>query len=132
VLCTRPEKEFLYRRRDMSFDDYLRLSHHPPAVRNWVRVHIEGFNAARAESISASSLARDNEAAGKIEGDRTFRIIGGYDSVVTSLLRSIPDCQSVLWLNSVVKKVTWRAPFVCMTNPRWIANPPCCTVASSS
>jgi monoamine oxidase len=96
------------RRKDESFEDYLRRCRQPAAVKNWARVHIEGFNAARADLISVTSLTEDSEAADKIEGDRTFRIPAGYDSIPISLLQSIPDYQSVVHLNSIVERVHWR------------------------
>ena len=43
------------RRKDESFDDYLRKSHRRAAVKNWARIHIEGFNAASSEQVSPHS-----------------------------------------------------------------------------
>ncbi len=96
------------RRQDESFDQYLSRSRQSSSAKNWARIHIEGFNAARSRLISAASLIQDSEAADKIEGNRSFRILNGYDSLVTHLLQSIPDHQSVVHLNRVVKTVRWR------------------------
>jgi monoamine oxidase len=96
-----------HKRTDESFEDFLHRSHQRPEVRRWASVHVEGFNAARKELISAASLRQDNQAAGKIDGDRTFRILNGYDSLVTFLLRSIPHWQSVVQLNSIVERIQW-------------------------
>jgi monoamine oxidase len=100
------------RRKDESFEEYLRRSRQPADVKNWSRIHIEGFNAARSESISAASLIQDAEAAEKIDGDRSFRVLNGYDSIPISLLRSIPEYQLVVQLNSMVERVTWRRGLV--------------------
>ena len=100
------------RHEDESFEDYLRRSRQRPDVKNWARAYIEGFNAARKELISVASLRQDAEAADAIEGDRTFRIPGGYDSIIISLLRSIPHHESVVQLNSVVERVKWRRGFI--------------------
>jgi monoamine oxidase len=62
-------------RKDRSFEDYLRRSRQRADLKDWARVHIEGFNAARAELISVASLTQDAEAAEQIEGDRAFRIL---------------------------------------------------------
>jgi len=97
------------KRQDQSFEEYLRHSPQPAGVKNWARVYVEGFNAARKEEVSTAWLAQDAEAAGKIDGDRSFRLIGGYDSIVTALLRSIPEHESAIQLNVLVKKVLWRA-----------------------
>src|SRR5436305_11880286 len=37
------------RRKDESFEQYLSRSHQRSDVKNWARVHVEGFNAARKE-----------------------------------------------------------------------------------
>ncbi len=97
-----------FRRKDESFEDYLRHSHLQADLKDWARIHIEGFNAARKELISAASLIEDDQAAGKIEGDRSFRIVSGYDSIVLALLRLVPNVQ----LNSVVRQVKWRRGLV--------------------
>lgn len=96
------------RRKDETFEDYLRRSRQSADVKDWARIHVEGFNAAHTELISAASLVQDADAAAKIEGDRAFRIMNGYDAIPISLLESIPDHQSVVHLNSVVERVTWR------------------------
>lgn len=100
------------RRKDESFADYLAHSSISPAVKNWARIHIEGFNAARQDLVSADSLEADAEAAGKIEGDRSFRILNGYDALPAALLRSIPDYASVVQLQSVVERIDWRRGLV--------------------
>jgi phytoene dehydrogenase-like protein len=53
------------RKKDESFEDYLRRSRQRPGVKKWSRIHIEGFNAASSKLISAASLAQDAEAAEK-------------------------------------------------------------------
>ena len=100
------------RRNDESFEDYLRRARLKPEIKNWARVHIEGFNACRSELVSADSLIRDADAADEIEGDRTFRIAGGYDSIAESLLRAIPECEASVQLNTVVNHVQWRRGLV--------------------
>jgi monoamine oxidase len=96
------------KRTDESFEDFLGRSHLPPNVKNWARAHIEGFNAARKELISVASLKQDAKAAGEIDGDRAFRILGGYDALIRFLVSSIPEHQSVVRLNSVVERVEWH------------------------
>lgn len=96
------------RRKDESFEDYLRQSHYSSQIKSWARIHVEGFNAAHAKLISVASLIQDAQAAEKIDGDRAFRVVGGYDSIPTALLRSIPDYHSVLRLNTVVERIEWR------------------------
>lgn len=96
------------RRHDESFEDYLKRSRHSATVKQWARVQIEGFNAARADRISVASLIQDSEAAEKIDGDHAFRIAQGYDAIPFALLRSIPHQDSVIQLSSAVRRVRWR------------------------
>ena len=96
------------KQKDESFEDFLTRSHLPPHVKTWARVHVEGFNAARNELISVAALKLDAKAAAEIDGDRAFRILGGYDSLIHLLMHAIPDHQSVVSLNSVVERVEWR------------------------
>jgi monoamine oxidase len=100
------------RKRDQSFEDYVRHSRHRPDTKVWARLHIEGFNAAHAKLASVAALAQDAEAQKKIDGDRVFRLAAGYDSIPLALLRSIPHPASVVRLNSAVKSVTWRPGLV--------------------
>ncbi|HLK20703.1 MAG TPA: NAD(P)/FAD-dependent oxidoreductase [Bryobacteraceae bacterium] len=96
------------KRGDESFEAFLKRSHLPAHAKAWARVFVEGFNAARKETISASALKKDAEAADEIEGGRAFRILAGYDSLIHHLLHSIPGHQTVISLNSVVERVEWR------------------------
>jgi monoamine oxidase len=100
------------RTKDESFEDYQERSRQPADVKRWARIHIEGFNAARKDLISAASLTEDADAAEVIEGDRTFRILNGYDSVPLAMLQAIPNHHSIVHLNSVVERVNWRRGLV--------------------
>jgi len=99
-------------KKDESFEDYLGRSRQGADAKSWASVQVEGFNAARKDVISVASLIQDAEAAEQIDGDRAFRIMNGYDAIVNSLLRSIPDYSSVVQLSSVVTRVKWRRNFV--------------------
>jgi monoamine oxidase len=93
---------------DQSFEDYLQHTPASPDAKSWARVHVEGFEAARSEEISVESLIQETTAAGKIDGERAFRIAQGYDSIPLAILREIPDYPSVVVLNSAVQSVRWR------------------------
>jgi monoamine oxidase len=95
-------------RRDRTFEDFLKRSRHSADAKTWARRYVEGFNAARSDLISVGSLAAESEAADKIDGDRAFRILDGYDSIPVALLRQVPDHESVIRLSSVVEKVRWK------------------------
>ncbi len=95
------------KRKDESFDEFLRRSDQPNQIKNWARGYVEGFNAARAERISVASLKQDAEAADAIEGDRSFGLTRGYDSLAQVMVRAIPAHQSVIRLNTLVDRVEW-------------------------
>ncbi|HEX4275196.1 MAG TPA: FAD-dependent oxidoreductase [Bryobacteraceae bacterium] len=96
------------RKNDESLDDYLRRSHQSVDVKRWTRIQVEGFNAARSDDVSAEFLKRESDAAEKIDGDRAFRILEGYDAIPLALLRSIPDRENSIQLNAVAKRIKWR------------------------
>ena len=103
-------------RGDESFDQFLRRSRYPAQAKIRAARHVEGFDAARTELISLDSLKLEWKAAEEIDGDRAFRIIDGYDSIVHDLLRSIEDWPAVVQLNSVVERVKWRKNAVVVTH----------------
>ncbi len=103
------------RRGDESFEQFLRRSRYPAQAKLRAARQVEGFDAARHELISLASLKLEWKAAEEIEGDRSFRLIDGYDWVVHDLVRSIPGWPSVVQLNSVVERVKWRKDRVVVT-----------------
>jgi len=68
------------------------------------KAYVEGFNAAWADKISVQSILQDEQASGAIEGDRSFRLVGGYDQVTEALL---PDGLD-LRLGTVVNEIRWK------------------------
>jgi monoamine oxidase len=70
--------------------------------------YVEGFNAADAGTIGIASLAQDAQAADRIDGDRSFSILNGYDSVPLALLHGIEALDDKLQLNSVVERIAWK------------------------
>lgn len=51
-------------------------------AKDWATRYVTGFNAANAEDVSVHWLAHNQEAEHQIEGDRAFRIIGGYQKLL--------------------------------------------------
>jgi monoamine oxidase len=97
---------------DESFAQFLRRSRSPAQAKMQAARQVEGFDAARQELISLASLKLEWKAADEIDGDRSFRLIDGYDSVVHDLVRSMAGWPSVVQLNSVVERVKWRRDHV--------------------
>lgn len=66
----------------------------------------EGYDAAPPDRVSALSLAREQQAEAQIEGDRGFRVIGGYDGVAHWLRGALP--LDAVALRSRVERISWR------------------------
>jgi monoamine oxidase len=69
---------------------------------------VQGFHAAHPDIISVRSLNQGNEAADQIDGDRQFRIFGGYDDLVEWLERECRSHAVSFHLKAVVREVRWR------------------------
>jgi monoamine oxidase len=70
--------------------------------------YVEGFNAADAGTIGIASIAQDAQAADRIDGDRSFSVLNGYDSAPLTLLPGIEALDDKLQLNSVVERIAWK------------------------
>jgi monoamine oxidase len=79
-----------------------------PQARQRATGYVEGFNAAIAERVSIYSLNSERRAAATIEGDRSFRILSGYDTVAQRLRAGFEPEQVALHLNTVVTALDWR------------------------
>ena len=75
---------------------------------SWAMLYIENFHAARKDRISTHNLVKVERAASKIEGDKQFRILNGYDSVVQWLLTQLEPQSCDIRLKTVVKQIQWR------------------------
>ncbi|MDQ2775222.1 MAG: FAD-dependent oxidoreductase, partial [Acidobacteriota bacterium] len=91
---------------DQSFAEFLRPTSHSADAKQLATSYVEGFNAARADLIGIASLAEDARAAGKIDGDRSFRILNGYDSIALHL------SDGAVRLNSIVESIEWGSAAV--------------------
>lgn len=96
-------------KEEQSFDHFLAscCSDCDPQVRRWARGYVEGFNAAEPGVISVQSLLREAAAEDEIDGQRAFRIVGGYDQLVKRLLAAADPSRLKLELNTVVRQVRW-------------------------
>jgi len=94
--------------RDKPFSAFLERSKHSALAKELSASFVEGFNAARKEVIGIASLAQDGRAADQIDGDRSFRLPGGYDAVPLHIFRSIPGGRSKLRLNTLLIGVEWQ------------------------
>lgn len=69
---------------------------------------VEGFHASDAARISVHSLIDAMRAEAETEGDRGFRLIGGYEQLVYALQRDVSPARCEFRLGTVVEQVKWR------------------------
>jgi monoamine oxidase len=91
-----------------TFSAFLARSNYSNEAKELATSYVEGFNAARAEVIGIASLAKDQEAADEIDGDRAFRLMGGYDAVPRWMIQGIEDLGTKLKFNSEVRAIRWK------------------------
>jgi monoamine oxidase len=80
----------------------------PARVQRLARAFIEGFNAAPADRISAVSLGRQTAASAEIDGDRLFRVSGGYQRIIETLVARVRRSGGELRLGATVERIAWR------------------------
>lgn len=89
---------------DEPFASFLERSPCSKDAKRLAASYVEGFNAARKEVIGIASLAEDARAADEIGGDRSFRILNGYDFVILQLLNGIDEIGTKLALKFDCRK----------------------------
>ncbi len=93
---------------DLTFAEWIAEKKFPPEVVRSLTSYVEGFNAADARIIGTASLAKQQRAEDAIEGDRLFRIEGGYSSIAEHLLKQFKESGGEIFLSTVVRALQWR------------------------
>jgi monoamine oxidase len=82
---------------------------------------VEGFHAASVNRIGVHGLIKANEAEDEIDGEHSFRVLGGYD-VVTETLRAEAEAHgAIVQLNTTIKELRWQrnqVEAVCIADKR--------------
>lgn len=91
---------------EQPFADFVADSSADDETRRWALAYIEGFHAAHPEAIGVGGLALSNRAEDAIEGDRSFRLAGGYGGLLDWLLRGIT---AEIRCRVNVQSVSWRS-----------------------
>jgi monoamine oxidase len=71
-------------------------------------MYVEGFHAARREIVGIRGLNKENEAADRIDGDKQFRLLDGYDRLVQWLHGEARSRCVTFHLNTIAWEVRWR------------------------
>lgn len=104
---------------DRSFAEFLEAysqAHNLGEGKSIAKLYVEGFHAAHTERIGVLGLNKVNEAADKIEGDKPFRILSGYDLITQSLYDEAVTHGADIRLNSIVEEVRWQRNRVAVTS----------------
>jgi monoamine oxidase len=92
---------------DESFASFLSHQNADQDTKNAATKYVEGFNAARAAEISVHSLLNNSRAEEKIQGDRMFRLPGGYNSLLGMMCGDIDPRFTSLHTSTIVKRIHW-------------------------
>ncbi len=69
--------------------------------------YVQGFHAARIDSIGVHGLIKANEGEDEVGGDHGFRIAGGYSLVVGALQQQALAAGAIIRLNTLVQTIHW-------------------------
>jgi monoamine oxidase len=94
--------------RDISFAEYLKEAKLPEALAARVTNYVEGFNAADATRIGIAALRRQQESEEAIEGDRSYRVVEGYDRLPDYLRKRFLAASGELLLNTAATRIEWK------------------------
>jgi monoamine oxidase len=96
---------------DESFAQYVatRAAREPlGSATDLARMWIEAYDAADPGRVSVRFLARERAAEDRIEGQRTFRLVGGYDGIPHALQAHISPERGSVHLETIATRVQWE------------------------
>jgi monoamine oxidase len=71
--------------------------------------YVEGFHAASIDQVGIRGLVVATEAADSIDGDRTFRFVDGYASLMDALRAEAESYGATFHLHTTVEEIRWEA-----------------------
>jgi len=92
--------------REISYQQFLSMADALPFEKRIAKSYVEGFNAARAELIGVPGIALADRAAAEIEGERQFRLVAGYGSLISGLVAGLPS--ESLHLQTKAREIRWQ------------------------
>ena len=96
---------------DCSFADFLNTLPNDEELertKTMAAQYIEGFHAADIKRIGIHGLLKANEAAESIDGNESFRVLGGYHRVMQALLDEARQHRCELSLQTIVEEIRWH------------------------
>jgi monoamine oxidase len=113
------EKLKKFRGQDMSFAEYLDREQTPTEERGPMIGYVEGFNAADHREVSVASLGAQQKAEDAIEGDHTYRLLGGFDQLPRYLSEKITELGGKVLTGTPVKEIRWEQGWVEIVSDLW-------------
>jgi monoamine oxidase len=101
-------QRFAEKHGDQTFTDFLKKTTHLESTKRLATSYVEGFNAAHSEIVGIASLSEDARASDAVDGDRSFRNMKGYDSVIDAIFPGLEEITEKLRLNCIVERIEWR------------------------
>jgi monoamine oxidase len=95
---------------DRSFRDFLDSLPDDEGTRRAKAVatrYVQGFHAANVNRVGVYGLIKANEAEDEIDGDKSFRVLNGYDTITQTLRAQAEASGAIIHLNTVVKELHW-------------------------
>ena len=92
---------------DLTFAEYIAQQSVPDELRRSAIGYVEGFNAADHRVIGIAALGMQQAAEDAIEGDRIFRIRGGYDQLPQFLATRLTQAGGILHLDTLAERIEW-------------------------
>jgi monoamine oxidase len=78
-------------------------------AKHWATGYVSGFNAADPGLVSVRWLVDSRRADEQIEGERAFRIVGGYQKLADIFFRELNDRNVQIRLNTIVTNIKWNS-----------------------
>ena len=97
-----------WRQPDCSFAEYLDRENIDPQCREHLISYVEGFNAADHRRIGVVSLGKQQTAEDAIEGDKSFRLPGGYSQVPEFVAKKVLFAGGRISLDTHVESIAWK------------------------
>jgi monoamine oxidase len=94
---------------DISFAEYLDREKVSQEDRRQIANYVEGFNAADHRVVSAAALGVQQKAEDAIDGDRSYRLRGGYDQLPAYLAQRLTALGSNIVTSAEVREIRWKS-----------------------
>jgi monoamine oxidase len=101
------EKMMKYGGPDISFDEFLKSVCEDESTRRWARSYVAGFHGAPPDDAGVKALIEDAKAEEEIDGQRSWRIEGGYRKLIECMRQECERNGVELRLNTAVERVAW-------------------------